>query len=136
MMVAPAGYIAIVEDDDSLRRGTARLLTAHSFEVCAYGSAREFLGSLKLSQPACLILDLQMNGMTGLELLHVLASTEFRFPTIVTTAHDEPGMRHRCELAGVFGFLLKPLHGDVLLETIKNALSRNAAEQNAGSHVK
>jgi FixJ family two-component response regulator len=45
-------------------------------------------------------------------------------------------MRHRCELAGAFGFLLKPLHGDVLLETVKSALARNSAEQNAGNGVK
>ena len=122
-------YIALVEDDDSLRRGTARLLRAYSFEVRAYASAREFLDSLKSSQPDCLILDLQMHGMTGLELLQYLAGTEFKFPTIVTTAHDEPGTRHRCELAGAFAFLLKPLHGDVLQETIKATLARCAAEQ-------
>jgi FixJ family two-component response regulator len=122
-----AGYIALVEDDDSLRRATARLLSAYSFEVCAYASAREFLDSLRASQPACLILDLQMNDMTGLELLHHLAGTEFRIPTIVTTAHDEPGTRHRCELAGAFGFLLKPLHGDALIEAIESALSRSFA---------
>jgi len=121
----PAGYIAIVEDDDSLRRATARLLAAYAFEVCAYASAREFLDSLKVSQPACLILDLQMNDMTGLELMQHLAGTEFRIPTIVTTAHDEPGTRHRCDLAGAFGFLLKPLHGDTLVEAIKSALSKS-----------
>ena len=122
-------YIALVEDDDSLRRGTARLLRAYSFEVRAYASAREFLDSLQTSQPACLVLDLQMHGMTGLELLHHLAGTEFNFPSIVTTAHDEPGTRHRCELAGAFAFLLKPLHGDVLQETINAALWRDAAGQ-------
>jgi FixJ family two-component response regulator len=131
MSAAPAGYIALVEDDDSLRRATARLLAAYSFEVCAYASAREFLDSLELSQPVCLILDLQMNDMTGLELLHYLARTDFRFPTIVTTAHDEPGTRHRCGLAGASGFLLKPLHGDALQETIKRALAGSSAERNA-----
>lgn len=128
-------HIAIVEDDESLRRATARLLTAYSFQVCTYASAKEFLASLELSQPACLILDLQMNEMTGLDLLHYLGGTDFRIPTIIVTAHDEAGTRHRCELAGAFGFLVKPPSLDALLEAIEAALSRTSAGQNAKSGV-
>ena len=127
----PAPHIAVVEDDDSLRRATARLLAAYAFQVSPYASGQDFLASLALSQPNCLILDLQMDGMTGLEVLHHLAGTPFRFPTIIVTARDEPGTRHRCELAGAFAFLVKPLSLDALLDTIQAALSKGSTSAEA-----
>jgi FixJ family two-component response regulator len=64
-----------------------------------------------------------MNDMTGLQLLHSLAGMGLRIPTIVATADDEPGMRHRCKLAGAVAFLVKPVMRDPLLEAIETALS-------------
>jgi len=114
-------HIAIVDDDEAIRRALARLLGAYSFNVHAYASAHAFLDSLKTGKPACLILDLHLeNGMSGLDVLHHLAGTGFEFPTIVATAQDEPGMRHRCELAGAVAFLVKPVAADSLLETIRS----------------
>jgi len=72
--------------------------------------------------PACLIVDLRMNDMTGLELLHHLAATDLRIPTIVVTADDERGMRHRCKLAGAVAFLVKPVMSDPLLKAIRAAV--------------
>jgi FixJ family two-component response regulator len=129
------GHVAIVEDDESLRRAIARLLAAYSFEVRPYASAREFLASLEHSAPACLILDLQMNDMTGQELLHHLGGTKLRFPTIIATAHDEPGTRHRCKLAGAFAVLFKPLNLDELLQAIEAALSRDAVARDIGKVI-
>ena len=114
------GYVAIVDDDESVRRALARLITAHSFPVQCYGSAREFLDA-ENGVPSCLILDLRMNGMTGLELLHHLAGTGSTIPVIVTTADDEPGLKHRCELAGASSFLTKPVIADTLLSAINAA---------------
>jgi FixJ family two-component response regulator len=111
-----------VDDDESVRRAMARLLEALSFQVHTYSSGREFLDSLKIGVPACLIVDLQMKDMTGLELMHHLAGTELRIPTIVVTADDEPGMRHRCTLAGAVAFLVKPVITDTLLETMNAAM--------------
>jgi len=128
-------YVAIVEDDESLRRSVARLLAAYSFEVRTYASAREFLASLQDSQPICLILDLQMNDMTGQELLHHLGGTKLRIPTIIATAHDEPGTRHRCELAGAFAVLFKPLSLDSLLQAIAAALSKGAVARDIGKVI-
>jgi FixJ family two-component response regulator len=122
----PTAYIALVDDDASVRRAMARLLEALSLQVRTYSSGREFLDSLKIGVPACLIVDLQMNGMTGLELLTHLAGTGLRIPTIIVTADDEPGMRHRCQLAGAVAFLVKPVTSDPLLETIKAAMSAPA----------
>src|SRR3954469_12783353 len=111
------GYVAIVDDDESVRRALARLISAHSFPVRCYASADEFLNS-ENGVPACLILDLRMNGMTGLELLHHLAGTGSKIPVIVTTADDEPGLQHRCKLAGASSFLTKPVVADSLLNAI------------------
>lgn len=115
-----SGYVAIVDDDDSVRRATARLISAHSFPVRCYASAHEFLESQD-GVPACLIVDLRMSGMTGLELLHSLNGTGSMFPVIVMTADDAPGLRHRCELAGASSFLNKPVPAEMLLNAINAA---------------
>jgi FixJ family two-component response regulator len=100
-----------------------------SFQVQAYASGHEFLDSLKTGRPACLILDLQLkNAMSGLDVLRHLAGAGAEIPTIVATAQDEPGMRHRCELAGAVAFLVKPLMADTLLETIRSTTARRRAE--------
>jgi FixJ family two-component response regulator len=128
----PAQLVAIVDDDEAVRRALTRLVKAYSYSVQTYPSGREFLDSLKIGVPACLIVDLQMNDMTGLELLHHLARTGLRIPTIVATADDEPGMRHRCKLAGAVAFLVKPVMSDPLLEAIENAMS---ATENADARA-
>jgi CheY-like chemotaxis protein len=69
-------------------------------------------------------LDLQMPGMTGLQLLHHLAGMALTIPTIVVTANDEPGMRHRCELAGAMLCLLKPVSGEALVNAIQEAITQ------------
>jgi FixJ family two-component response regulator len=119
------GRIAIVDDDESVLRAMARLVGAYSFQVQTYPSGRAFLDSLKIGVPSCLIVDLHMNEMTGLELLHHLAGTGLRIPTIVVTADDEPGMRHRCKLAGAVAFLVKPAMGDPMLEAIRTAMVKS-----------
>jgi FixJ family two-component response regulator len=120
-----AGYIAILDDDASLRTAMARLLQAFSMRVQTYGTAREFIDSLRLQVPACLIVDLQLEGMTGLELQHYLAGTEIKIPTIILTALDTPGMRERCLKAGAVDFLVKPVDKDRLLRTIMVAVGQN-----------
>lgn len=114
-------HIAIVDDDELIRRALSRLLKTYSFQVQTYASGREFLDSLKTGTPACLILDLHMrHEMSGLEVLSRLAGLGLRIPTIVATAQDEQGMRHRCELAGADAFLVKPFTVELLLETIRS----------------
>ena len=114
------GYVAIVDDDESVRRATARLISAHSFPVRCYASAREFLDS-ESDAPACLIVDMRMSGMTGLELLHHLSGSGSTVPVVVMSADDTPGLRHRCELAGASSFLTKPVPVDILLHAINTA---------------
>jgi len=121
-----AGRIAIIDDDAPVGRALARLIRAHSYSVQVYRSAREFLDTLKTGMPDCLIVDLQMEEMTGLQLVHHLSDMGLRIPTIFVTARDEPGMQHSCEASGAVAFLLKPVMSEALLRAINIALTGSA----------
>jgi FixJ family two-component response regulator len=114
-------WIAIVDDDPSVLKGLARLLRARAFEVRTYTSARDFLTVLPDGRPECLIVDLQMPEMTGLELQRHLTRAGIQIPTIVITAHNEAGARERCESAGAAAFLSKPFQDTSLLDAIADA---------------
>ena len=116
--------VAILDDDASVRTALSRLLEASSYQVLKYGSAQEFIDTLHLQAPACLIVDQQMEDMTGEELLHHLAAAGIAIPTIILTAHDDPGIQERCEKAGALAFLLKPVAADELLNAVAAAGSR------------
>src|SRR5215471_6955951 len=119
---ALSGYVAIVDDDTAVRKGLARLLGASAIRVRSFASGREFLESLSGEVPGCLIVDLQMPEMTGLELQGELARIGARIPTIVITAHNERGLRERCLAAGATAYLVKPLDAGVLLASIDSAI--------------
>jgi FixJ family two-component response regulator len=114
--------IAVVDDDASVRTALMRLLETSSYDVRGFQSARELLSGLSDGLPECMIVDLQMPNMTGLELQHDLARNRINIPTIVITAHDEPGTRERCIAAGAAAYLLKPIRKATLLATISMAL--------------
>jgi FixJ family two-component response regulator len=119
--MAKSDLIAIVDDDPSVLKALARLLGARALNARTYVSAQEFLASLPDNMPDCLIVDLQMPEMTGLELQHHLVRRGIRIPTIVITAHNEAGERDRCKSAGAVAFLAKPLQDTVLLAAIEQA---------------
>jgi FixJ family two-component response regulator len=110
--------IAIVDDDPSVLKALARLLGTRSFITRTYLSGPQFLASLSEGAPDCLIADLQMPEMTGLELQQNLTLKGIRIPTIIITAHDEAGMRERCESAGAIAYLSKPVHDTALFAAI------------------
>ena len=120
-MAQASPWIAIVDDDPAVLKALARLLRARAFEARTYTSAREFLEVLPDGVPECLIVDLQMPEMTGLELQRHLTRNGLRIPTIVITAHNEAGARERCESAGAVAFLAKPLQDTSLLAAIGTA---------------
>jgi FixJ family two-component response regulator len=113
--------VAIVDDDTAVRKSLARLLTVRSFEVESCMSASAFLDVLPSGVPDCLVLDLQMPGMTGLELQHELARRGVHIPTVVITAHDDPGLLDRCRIAGAAAILFKPIDADRLATAIEAA---------------
>jgi FixJ family two-component response regulator len=113
--------IAVVDDDASVRKALMRLLETSSYEVRTFDSASEFIAALPQGMPECVIVDLQMPNMTGLELQHHLARAGIKVPMIIITAHDELGSRERCTAAGVTAYLLKPLRKAVLIAAIDTA---------------
>lgn len=114
-------YVAIVDDDAGVRKALGRLLSARSISSRTYASAREFLDSLASDVPECLIVDLQMPEMTGLELHTALSRIGAKIPMIVITAHNDAGLREQCRAAGAAAYLLKPLDESVLIATINSA---------------
>jgi len=120
-MARTSSRIAVVDDDTSVLKALARLLTARSFVAKTYQSAAQFLDSLAGDRPDCLIVDLQMPEMTGLELQQNLNARGLRIPTIIITAHDESGMRERCKSAGAIAYLSKPVQNTSLFAAIEAA---------------
>jgi len=112
--------IAIVDDDAAVRTALTRLLQT-SYEAQAFASASEFLASLYHRSPDCLILDLQMPEMNGLELQVYLARAGIKIPTIIVTAHDESSSRAQCTAAGAVAYLVKPLRKATLVKAIDAA---------------
>ena len=117
-------HVAIVDDDASVLTALSRLLGTCSYRTATYQSARAFLESLRHSTPQCLVVDMQMPEVTGLDLLHHLTRHGIRIPTVVITGHDEAGNRARCEAVGTRAYLLKPLQGDVLIAAIDAITAR------------
>ena len=111
-------WIAIVDDDASVLKALTRLLRAHDFRTKAYQSAQEFLAELPHQTPSCLILDLQMPAMSGIELLQRLTSEEVAIPTIIITAQMDVGIRQRCNTMGASAFLTKPLQDTTLFAAL------------------
>ena len=118
------GFVAIVDDDFAVRKALSRLLGASAIRSRAFASGREFLDALPSGVPDCLIVDLQMPEMTGLELQAELTHAGARIPTIVITAHHDAGLRERCLTAGAADYLVKPLDDVVLLASIDSAIGR------------
>jgi FixJ family two-component response regulator len=120
-MVEASRWIAIVDDDPAVLKALTRLLRTRAFDAKAYGSGQEFLAALPDGLPECLILDLQMPEMTGLELQQHLTRRGIQIPTIIITAQRDIGMRERCESAGAIGFLSKPVQDTSLFAAIDDA---------------
>jgi len=114
--------VSIVDDDPSLRRSLKNLLSSEDFFVETFESAEAFLGSNSRAGAACLVLDLRMPGMSGLDLLCLLSASGSRIPVIVLTAHGDEEARAQSLKAGAVAFLVKPFQSAALLEAVRAAL--------------
>ena len=114
--------VSIVDDDASLRRSLRNLLTSVGFSVETFASAEDFLRSVERETTACLVLDLRMAGMSGLDLLRQLAATGSRIPVVILTAHGDDEARQRALEGGAVAFLGKPFRADALLDAVRRAL--------------
>lgn len=114
--------VAIVDDDHSMRAAVQDLLEAVSLPVQGFASAEEFLRSGNQLVTACLIVDIRMPGMSGLELQEKLNAEGCRIPIIFITAHGDEKMRAQALRAGAAEFLTKPFEDEVLIERVRTAL--------------
>jgi len=114
--------ISVVDDDDSVRESLRGLIRSVGFAVKVFASAEEFLNSDHLRNTDCLILDVRMPGMNGLELQRQLAATNRKIPVIFITAHGDDEVRSRALNGGAVDYLLKPFSEEALLNAIDAAL--------------
>jgi FixJ family two-component response regulator len=115
--------VAIVDDDQSVRSALYGLMKAVGLEARAFASAEEFLESDDQRRTGCLIADIRMPGMSGLELQARLNATESRIPTIFITAHGDEKTRNRALQAGALDFIPKPFNNRALVASIRAALA-------------
>lgn len=114
--------ISVVDDDESVRKSTRLLIESFGFRAATFESAQRFLSSDKLLDSSCLVVDVQMPGMNGLQLQSELAVAGRRVPIIFITAYDDTESRRRAMQAGAVAFLPKPFTDEQLLQTIHSAL--------------
>jgi FixJ family two-component response regulator len=117
-----AKMVAVVEDDDSYRNALQRLLTSAGFQVRSFASAEDFLDSGQQHETACLIADIRMPGMSGLDLQAKLNADHCPIPIIFITAHGDEQMRLQAMRGGAVKFLGKPFDCAILIESVRVAL--------------
>ena len=131
--MAEVPVISIIDDDASVRTATARLLRAMGFSVYAFASAKEFLSSAQSNETSCLILDVEMPGMNGVELQDYLIAHGHGTPIIFISAFPQDQVRERATKAGAVCFLSKPFDEARLLECVERALTTRQSPAGPGA---
>lgn len=124
MVPPPDPGVVVVDDDPSVRDSVMTLLEAHGFRTSAFASGAEFLGSLAPDQQGCVLLDVHLPDMSGLELQRRLGAMALRMPVIIITAYADVALAVAAMKAGAEDFIEKPFADDVLLDTVRAALDR------------
>ncbi|MBY5454380.1 MULTISPECIES: response regulator transcription factor [Rhizobium] len=119
--------VICVEDDEPVRDALRGLLRANGMRVAAFASAEEFLASTELQTAACLVTDIQLGGISGLDLLDKLSGIGRRIPSILITAHSDAAVGDRARNSGASRIFLKPVSPTDLLEAIRTALASDSA---------
>ena len=125
----------VVDDDASVRRALTRLLTATGYQTEDFASAEEFLACGHFDTPGCILLDVLMPGLNGLELQQALATAECQLPIVFITGHGDIPMTVRAMKAGAADFLPKPCNAEELLKIIAQALTKSRREQNERTEI-
>ena len=124
-------YIAVIDDDESLCRSMSRLLRAANFHPVTYSSAEAFLTDTKRPRFDCLVLDIQLQGMSGLDLRRRLSAVKSPTPIVFITAHDDPGMRAEAEASGCAGYFRKTDSGADVLAAIHRTINLDDSKKEA-----
>lgn len=119
--------IYVVDDDPSVRRGLTRLLKAAGFKVRAFASGNEFLDYAKPTEYDCVVADVHMPGLNGLELQQALLADGICVPVILITGRDDQSARTAARSSGAAGFFTKPFDDQALIDTIKFAMKSSLA---------
>ena len=120
--MSKAASIAIVDDDRAIRAGLSSLIRSVGLDVELYESASDFIAAAASSPPDCLITDIQMPGISGLDLQKIVHETTPNLPVIVMTAYPDPAAREKALAAGAVAFLSKPFDAEELLRCVDQAL--------------
>ncbi len=126
------GIVYVVDDDAAVRESLAWLIQSVDLEAVACPDAQAFLDAYDRSQPACLVLDVRMRGMSGLDLQAELARREIAVPTIIITGHGDVSMAVRAMKMGAVDFVEKPFNDQELLERIQRAIDSDQAAREGG----
>ena len=125
LILSTLSVISVIDDDASVRTATNNLLSSHGYLVHTFASAEEFLQSASLSDSACVIADVQMPAMSGLDLLSHVRAQGYVAPFIFITAFPEDSVRARALKAGAICFLAKPFAGPALINCVEAAVNRH-----------
>ena len=128
-MTEPAPIVYVVDDDPSVRRAIKRLVESMGLHVELFGSATEFMNSSHPDVASCLVLDIRLPGISGLDFQRELIKTQHEIPIIFITAHGDIQMSVRAMKAGAVEFLTKPFRDQDLLDAIQAALERDRARR-------
>jgi FixJ family two-component response regulator len=127
--------VFVVDDDASVRHALASLIGSVNLRVECFACSADFLRRRKTQGPACLVLDVRLPGLSGLELQHRLSCWEHPIPIVFISAHVDIPMAVRAMKAGAVEFLAKPFHDEDLLDAIRQALARDEAARTHGSEI-
>jgi FixJ family two-component response regulator len=134
-MKEPDPIVFVVDDDASVRDAVKRLIASVGLRVETFGSTGEFLSRKRTEAPACLVLDVRLPDVSGLELQRDLAAANFHIPIIFITGHADVPMSVRAMKAGAVEFLTKPFRGQELIDAIQEAIAKDRAAWNERSQM-
>lgn len=134
-MIESEPIVFVVDDDPSVRRSTERLMRSAGLKVQTFASAREFLKDSRIEGPACLVLDVRMPGLSGMDLQLELTKAGIRIPIIFITGHGDIPMSVRAMKAGAVEFLTKPFRSRGLLDAVHAAIERDRSAHKERSDI-
>ena len=127
-MSSDTAVVHIIDDDEAVRQSTAFLLRTANIQVQTYETATNFLDALSQVKPGCIVTDVRMPGLSGIELLQRLRALKFSMPVIVITGHGDVPLAVEAMKAGAMDFIEKPFDDDLFLRAVRTALSAHAVD--------
>ncbi|AKP33652.1 response regulator transcription factor [Yersinia aleksiciae] len=118
-------HIYLIDDDEGVRAALAALLATMGWEVKAFSNGQDFLDTLAITQPSCVLVDIRMPGKSGIAVLEAIQSRDSSLPVIIMTGHGNIELCRRAFKGGALEFLTKPIDADVLIETVSLALEQH-----------